>query len=204
MSSAMPDADALCALDRELRNERDDNSHERAKHERTLALLPRARYASALEVGASTGAVGRLLAARCDRYLGIDASHRAIDIARRDVLPRMAFRFCVVPERFPDGPFDLILLSEVLHFLDRADIEALARHVSGASPFGDVVCVSYLGPTGRALDGAQAVRIFSAALGARPQRVFTISDYRIDVFPAQLPCLAYARPDADGLHAGAR
>lgn len=176
---------------------------ERAKHEQTLALLPRARYASALEVGASNGALGRLLAPRCDRYLGIEANRRAIDIARRDVLPSMAFRFCVVPDRFPNGPFDLILLSDVLSFLGREDLERLARQAAVASPLGDIVCVNYLGPTGRELGGAQAARIFSAALGARPQQVFATGNYRVDVFPARLPVPAYARTSVDGVCAAA-
>lgn len=174
------------------------SAYEREKYLQTLASLPKQRYLSALEVGASIGVLGRLVAPRCDRYLGIDASRRAIDIARRDLPASMAFRFCVVPERFPDGPFDLILLSEVLYFLARDDIEVLASQVVAAAPQGDVVCVNYLGATDRDLDGAQAVRIFTAAFGRPPRRIFATSDYRIDVFPAPQgqPARLNARPRA--------
>ncbi len=203
MPSATPEElDALYARNPDPWNFR-DSAYERAKYAQTLDLLPRTSYASALEVGASIGVLGRMLAPRCERYLGIDASRRAIDLARADMLANMAFRFCLVPERFPDGPFDLILLSEVLYFLGREDVAALAAQVAAASPRGDVVCVNYLGATGRELDGAQAVGLFAGAFGRRPQRVFVTADYRIDVFPAPPVTLAYSRGAAGGAHRGA-
>ena len=62
-------------LDRVHRDDPDpwqvDSPYERRKRAVTLASLPRERYADALEVGCSVGALAVDLATRCDRLLAI-------------------------------------------------------------------------------------------------------------------------------------
>ena len=58
----------------------DSRWYERRKRELLLAVLPRARFASALEVGCSTGALTEALSERADTVLGVDDS---ADRARR-------------------------------------------------------------------------------------------------------------------------
>lgn len=85
----------------------------------TLASLPRERYADALEVGCSVGALAVDLAARCDRLLAVDASRTAVDLARRrtEGLAEVDVRLARVPTQWPAGTRDLVCVSEVGYFL---------------------------------------------------------------------------------------
>ncbi len=85
------------------------------------------------------------LAPRCDTLVALDVAEAALDQARarcRD-LPHLRLLKAQVPGEWPEGTFDLILLSEVVYYLDAADVARLARPVSGESlvPGGDVVLV---------------------------------------------------------------
>jgi SAM-dependent methyltransferase len=182
-SATSEELDALYARDPDPWRFR-TSDYEAAKFAHTLACLPRARYRHALEVGCSIAVLGRLLAERCDRYLGIDASRRALALAEAEARPGMRFLHLVVPQSFPDGRFDLVLLSEILYFLGPRDVAQLAARVIEAAPGGDVVCVNTRHPTDRELDGLTALGLFGAAFGRRPARTWTTKDYRIDVFPS--------------------
>jgi SAM-dependent methyltransferase len=157
------------------------SAYEQVKYRQTMAQLPRARYGDVLEVGCSIGVLGQMLARRCDRYLGIDASHRALETARATARPGMAFRHGMVPAWFPPGPFDLIVLSEVLYYLATPELRRLALRVRAAAPRGDIVCVNYLGDTGRDCGGAEALRTFAVALGRPLVQTVATAGYRIDV-----------------------
>ena len=179
--------DALYAANPDPWNFR-QSAYEQQKYRETLSHLPRQRYAHALEIGCSIGILGGMIADRADRYLGIDASERALAIARDHLAPGIAngsIRLAqhVVPESFPEGPFDLILLSEILYFLKAEDMAPLAARIKAAGPEADIVCVNYLGPADAgSLEGAEALELFAQALG-RSASTTTVSDlYRIDVF----------------------
>ena len=102
--------------------------YERGKYTLTLNAMPKPRYRSALEVGCSIGVLTRLLASRCDAVLAIDAARTPLVEARRRCadLPGVRFEQMFVPEQWPDGVFDLILLSEVVYYLSREDVDRLA------------------------------------------------------------------------------
>jgi 2-polyprenyl-3-methyl-5-hydroxy-6-metoxy-1,4-benzoquinol methylase len=137
-----------------------------------------------LEVGCSIAVLGRMLATRCDRYLGIDASRRALAQAAQLSRPNMIFDECWVLSQFPKGPFDLIVLSEILYFLGAPDVAVLASQVAHAAPAGDILCVNMLGPTDRELDGTTAIGLFGAALNRSPTRTLVQDGYRIDLYSA--------------------
>lgn len=181
MPSATPeDCDALYRDDPDPWNFR-DSPYEHAKYRATLDFLPRARYGHILEVGCAIGVLGRLLAGRCDRYLGIDASARALDEARRGAPPNMDFRLICVPEAFPDGPFDLVVLSEILYFLCARDVRLLASRIARSA---DVILVNWTGSTDRDLQGPEAAELFAAAFGRQPDRVTEVRHFRVDIFRA--------------------
>ena len=106
--------------------------YERAKYTLTLNAMPKPRYRSALEVGCSIGVLTRLLASRCDAVLAIDAAQTPLVEARRRCadLPGVRFEQMFVPEQWPDGVFELILLSEVVYYLSREDVGRLAARVT--------------------------------------------------------------------------
>ena len=98
--------------------------YERAKYDATLAALPRPRYASAYEIGCSIGVLTERLAARCGRLLASDVSETALDMARKRCadLPHVAFENRRLPTSFPDGPFDLVVFSEVGYYFSEPDL----------------------------------------------------------------------------------
>ena len=121
--------------------------YEHQKYAATLQQLPRPHYRSALELGCSIGVLTRLLAARTDRLLGVDAAQLAADRARARCadLPHVQIARATLPDEFPAGPFDLILMSEVGYYFARPDLARLSERVLGAlESGGDLVLVHYL------------------------------------------------------------
>ena len=100
--------------------------YERGKYALTLNAMPKARYQSALEVGCSIGVLTQSLAVRCDAVVAIDAAQSALVEAKRRCadLPAVRFEHMFVPEQWPEGGFDLILLSEVVYYLNPEDVRS--------------------------------------------------------------------------------
>ncbi|MCP1168251.1 class I SAM-dependent methyltransferase [Limimaricola sp. ASW11-118] len=156
------------------------SAYEQSKFRATCAALPRARYRSALELGCGNGELARHVAPRCAAYTGVDAVETALHAARRAV-PRGRFHRLFLPAPLPEGAYDLLLLSEILYFLDPAGLEALADQLDRRWPMADLVCVTWLGPSGNPLEGQEALGIFRTASrrAFRPARI--TSQYRIDL-----------------------
>lgn len=162
------------------------SAYERAKYAATLDALPRARYASALEVGCSIGVLTRALAERCDAILGLDVAAAALDQARARCRARAGVRFAraQVPGAWPEETFDLILLSEVVYYLDAGDVARLVARVRGSlRPRGDVVLVHWTGETHYPLTGDEAADAFIGGSGAflHVARQVRTDSYRLDV-----------------------
>lgn len=166
-----------------------ESDYERDKYDATIAGLPRERYDKALEVGCSIGVFTRRLSARCNALLAIDAAPAALRQARCRCSDLDHTRFDVmrVPGDWPSGPFDLIVLSEIVYYLDRADVRRLATRVLEAiAPAGDIVLVHWLGETHYPLTGDEAADAFIASMapGARALSHFRADAYRLDVLRA--------------------
>jgi SAM-dependent methyltransferase len=97
------------------------SEYEREKYAHTLASLGAPRFERALEVGCSVGVFTELLAGVTEELVAIDVSKRALVRARRRLQGRRGVRFVPVsfPEDLPEGPWDLIVCSEILYYLDR-------------------------------------------------------------------------------------
>ena len=162
------------------------SAYEREKYQATLEALPRPHYASALEIGCSIGVLTRMLAGRCDALLSLDVAQAALAqaIERCAEIAHVRFDLMQVPRQWPIGRFDLILLSEVVYYLDRTDVDRLASRVqSSVTPGGDIVMVHWLGETHYPLTGDEAAEQMIASLS----RVSSVScqtrteAYRLDV-----------------------
>lgn len=143
-----------------------DSPYEASKYAATLAALPAARYGDAFEIGCSIGVFTRALAGRCERILAVDAAETALVQARSRLadLPQVRLARMEVPRDWPDACFDLIVLSEVLYYLDPADLRALAARLSRTLlPGGDVLLVHWTGDTDYPLSGDAAADAFIAA-----------------------------------------
>lgn len=137
--------------------------YEESKYAATLDALPKSRYASALEIGCSIGVLTRELATRCDALLAVDAAPAPLAEARRRCADRPNVRFeqIFAPEQWPDGAFDLILISEVVYYMDEQDVARLAsRAARTLAPNGDIVLVHWTGATDYPLSGDDASELF--------------------------------------------
>jgi cyclopropane fatty-acyl-phospholipid synthase-like methyltransferase len=97
------------------------SGYEKQKYDRTLAALGARRFTRALEVGCSIGVFTAMLAPYCGELLAVDASEKAVALARERLshLANVRVERRTMPEEMPEGPFDLIVVSEVLYYFDR-------------------------------------------------------------------------------------
>ena len=181
--------------------------YEHEKYAATLSALPRKHFASCLEVGCSIGVLTEKLGSRCDRVLGIDIAEAALVRARLRCRGQAGVRFerSELPMRAPDGPFDLIILSEVLYYFDALQIDTIARQiVAQTTPETIFALVHWLGPTpDYPLTGEAATAAFEAAMPElRAVYRRRTPQYRIDVFDARTD--GPAVPHGQSLAAGMR
>jgi SAM-dependent methyltransferase len=159
--------------------------HERAKYALTLNAM-NTRYQSALEVGCSIGVLTRSLASRCDVVVAIDAAPTPLVEARRRCvdLPGVRFEQMFVPKQWPDGVFDLILLSEVVYYLNPEDVGRLAARVlCSLAKGGSVILVHWTGMTNYPLSGDEAATLFMERMGSTcgVERADRYAEFRLDV-----------------------
>jgi predicted TPR repeat methyltransferase len=105
------------------------SEYEQEKYAMTLAVLGERTFRRALEAGASIGVFTEMLAERCDELLAVDVSERAVAAARQRLSGRGNVRVerRTLPEQMPDGPFDLIVASEVLYYFPREEMLTVMR-----------------------------------------------------------------------------
>ena len=141
--------------------------YERAKYDDTIAALDGRRFRRAVEVGCSIGELTARLGPSCDALLGVDIAQAALEQARarNAALSHIRFARMTLPDERPEGRFDLIVLSEVLYYFARTDLERVAAWATGAlEPGGVALLVHWLGETpDYPLGGDQAVETFVTA-----------------------------------------
>ncbi len=108
--------------------------YEHRKRALTLAALPARRFTAGLEIGCSIGTLSVELADRCGSFLAVDASSAALAHAARRLahLPAAQTRHLTVPHDWPEGTFDLIVVSEVGYYLSPEELAALFDRVEAA------------------------------------------------------------------------
>lgn len=165
--------------------------YEARKRALTLAALPRTRYRAAFEPGCAIGELSAALAPRCDRLLCADFAPRAVEAARRRLAPfphaRVERR--AVPAQWPEGRFDLIVVSEIAYYLADADCAALAERACAAlEADGTLVCCHWRhGGEAWMLESAAVRRTFArAARRASLHRLVHLvdADFLLDVWSA--------------------
>jgi cyclopropane fatty-acyl-phospholipid synthase-like methyltransferase len=143
------------------------SAYERRKYRRTLSVLTRGRYRSALEVGCSIGVLTRQLAERCDRLEAVDIAAAPLAEARRRCAdaPWVHIAQKAAPREWPEGLFDLIVLSEVVYYLSVEDVTLLGGRITAAlATGGDLLLVHWIGPTNYPLSGDKATDLLLAQL----------------------------------------
>ena len=122
------------------------STYELNKYERTLGVLATRRYRRALEVGSSIGVFTEMLAPLCDDLLAVDVSERAVAAAKERLanFPHVRVERRTLPEETPEGPFDLIVASEVLYYWPKdVMLAALRRFEEVLAPGGTLLAVHW-------------------------------------------------------------
>lgn len=167
--------------------------YERRKYDLTVAALPLPRYRRAFEPGCSVGELTRRLADRCDTVLACDRVASAVETARRRTaeLRQVSVRHMLLPEEWPEGSFDLIVLSELLYYLDEMTLgTVLERTVSSLEPEGTLVTVHWNHPVEEHLTTGAGI----ARRVARRPGLVLVADHREEDFVLQV----HRRTTADG------
>jgi LmbE family N-acetylglucosaminyl deacetylase len=150
--------------------------YEKRKRGLLLASLPRARYRRVVEPACGIGTMTAGLADRCDRIEAFDAVPAAAKMAADRLAPvsHAHVEVASLPEGMPAGPFDLVVLSEILYYLSDADFsKTLDAVTDGLEPGGDIVAVHW---KPWAPEAARDGRAAHAALARRPE-LRTIVDH---------------------------
>ena len=162
------------------------SEYEQNKYARTLSVLGDRLFRRALEAGASIGVFTEMLADRCDELLAVDVSERAVAVARRRLSGRGHVRVerRTLPEEMPDGPFDLIVASEVLYYFPREEMLAVLQGLERElAPGGSLLAVHWRRETRTyPLQGDEVHELL--AKNTRLQTIETIIEpnYRLDLF----------------------
>jgi trans-aconitate methyltransferase len=139
--------------------------YEQRKYHLTVASLPAERYRSGFEPGCSIGALTERLAPRCDQLLAIDHVAATVATAARRLAPfsHVQLEQRTIPDDWPPGPFDLLMLSEVCYYFDADELRGLVeRAQQSLEANATVVAVHWTGPTDYPLTAAQAHQILAA------------------------------------------
>ncbi|KTT66033.1 methyltransferase [Pseudomonas oryzihabitans] len=115
--------------------------YEARKRDLTLAILPHRRYTRGYEPGCSTGELSRRLAERCDHLLVSDGNTSAVATASARLTDQhhVEVRHLLLPDGWPAGTFDLIVISEIGYYLGEQGLAALLDHAHSALLPGGVL-----------------------------------------------------------------
>lgn len=162
--------------------------YERRKRALTLAALPEESYASGLELGCSIGTLSEELAQRCQRFLGVDASSAALAQAaeRLSRIPGAHTRHLTMPGEWPEGTFDLVVLSETGYYLSPDELgELLARIEASTRPGGTLLLCHWRHPiSGWQLDADGVHAMARSQLGWPTHGLYREKDFMLEVLLA--------------------
>ncbi|CAN5282455.1 hypothetical protein BH11ACT5_BH11ACT5_09950 [soil metagenome] len=106
--------------------------YEHRKRDVTVAALPDERYRTGLEIGCSIGVLTERLADRVDDLRAVDVSAAAVARARERLGERVRVDQADVLESFPEGRYDLVVLSEVGYYFGREGLGRVLDDIDAA------------------------------------------------------------------------
>ncbi len=176
--------------------------YETRKRAVTMASLPRRRFRRAFEPGCSIGLLSEQLADRCDELLSADVSATALQSARARLAGRdgVTIRQLQIPQDWPDGRFDLIVVSEIAYYCDESGARELGRKAAASlTDDGVLLLCHWLHPVADyPLSGDVAQRLVAEGSGLSRLVLHEERDFRLEVFGADtVPSVA----EAEGLTA---
>ena len=160
--------------------------YEIRKRSLTVASLPRPLFAKGLEIGCSTGVLTVELAGRCAELVATDTAERSLRRARARLAGQSHVSFVrgTTPTEWPEGSFDLVVLSEIAYYWSREELQLALRLIDASlTEDGVLVACHWRHEVDDHLQGADDVH---AALRAYPG--FSVlaehreDDFLLDVF----------------------
>ncbi len=165
--------------------------YERRKRALTIAALPHSRYSRAFEIGCSIGNLTAELADRCDTLVSVDTAAAAVVTARTRLVGVSNVELSVmnVPDQWPAGTFDLIVLSEVAYYFDENDLHRLLDVVvASLNPLGVLVACHWRHPVADyPLTGDKVHELIRASAGVVTMAEYVDDDLRLEVFTREPP-----------------
>lgn len=165
-----------------------DSWYEQRKRSLTLAALPERKYDAGLEAGCSIGTLSAELAERCGRFLAVDASGTAVARAAERLAryPGAEARQLTLPEQWPAGSFDLIVVSEMGYYLAAAELEELFTRISASlAPGGTLLLCHWRHPvSGWELDGDAVHAMARSQLRWPSACIYRERDFVLETFIA--------------------
>jgi SAM-dependent methyltransferase len=162
--------------------------YEQAKYAATLHACGPGPFAAALELGGSIGVFSALLAPRCRSLVTLDAAPTAVAAARVRLAERAGTdpRLGEIPQAIPDGPFDLVVASEVLYYLTPARLQETLEVVQDRLTPGGRLVAAHWRPAGpeRPLTAEDVHARLRRAAHLRLVAAAPTDDYLLDVLKA--------------------
>lgn len=167
------------------------SAYERDKYAATLGACGPGPFRHALELGSSIGVFSAALAILCQRLTTIDGAPTAVEIARQRLsgAPRVQVLSGMIPGAIPDGPFDLVVASEILYYLTADELAVtIDRLCEQMAPAARLISVHWRPDGPERPQTSDAVharlrrepRLRSVKRGGTP-------DYRLDVLERRWP-----------------
>ena len=160
--------------------------YERRKRALTLAMLPARRYGRAFEPGCAVGELTAGLAACCDQVVATDASAKAVAHARRRLagLAHVHVDTGRIPEDWPDGHFDLVVVSELGYYLAEAPLRRVAALARSSTGRGATLlaCHWRRGAPDMLLGAGQVHAILAAGFGGTRTAHYEDDDFLLDAW----------------------
>jgi SAM-dependent methyltransferase len=106
--------------------------YEQRRYVITLRSLTRAHYTRVFEPGCSVGVLTAALAERCDALVACDIAPTAVRLARQRCagFPNVQVVQADLADSIAEGPFDLIVFSEIGYYFESAQLAAIAEALS--------------------------------------------------------------------------
>ncbi len=162
--------------------------YEQRKRDLTVAVLPRRRYTHALELGSSTGVLSAALLDRCDRLTCVELHPRAVDVARRRLAPagdRVRMEVGDIRRWRPTDHHDLVVVSEVLYYLDPDDLATVTAWSRAMRDAGaTVAAVHFRHPVPEHVQSGDDVHERLREELGSPMATYVDADMVIEVFAA--------------------
>ncbi|WP_457808818.1 SAM-dependent methyltransferase [Kushneria sp. EE4] len=160
--------------------------YEKRKRDLTMAMLTRERYRRVFEPGCSIGVLSAALAKRCDALWVQDVSDSAVAHACEALegLSHVSITCGAVPEQWPEGRFDLIVISEMGYYLRPEALKTLCARIDASlSDDGELLACHWRHPIdGSDLDAQSVHETLAERLGYPVHGHYEDCDTLIDLW----------------------